>query len=107
MREPCLCVDCGEVIPYDLELSANLNCIGGCGGDPVRVHVCVERVGQASGASWPTNHALDRWADDGASTLLIERAAEQHAYEERIRALLQGDRDRHDAYVAQLDGGRV
>lgn len=41
---PCRCLFCGEVVLYDLELSANLNNATGCSRSPHRLHACVDVV---------------------------------------------------------------
>ncbi len=38
------CLFCGAVVQYDPELSSNLNAVGGCGGDPSKVHACHDEV---------------------------------------------------------------
>jgi len=43
---PMRCLFCAEVVQYDPELSANLNAVGGCGGDPSKVHACADEVEQ-------------------------------------------------------------
>lgn len=44
MKRPCRCLFCGEVVQYDLELSANLNAATGCTSHPSGIHACADEV---------------------------------------------------------------